>query len=506
MHTPLLIGVLVAFAVATLGSGLFFFSAWRERRAGEYFYFSLVSLCVAAQLAFTALLYGHAVGFAPISIDTIAILLGLPAKIGAAFLLHFALLYGGHRKPWPIMTPVYGIAAAMTWVVLSGGWWTSVPHELVPMTLGGMDVHAWEGVPSRLALPFWAGVLAVLIAVSAIIARVWLRDRRGGRAAFFGHIVMCLAVFNDVGLRFGWFPSVPILPLGFFAFSFGVSVTLIGRYGRAASTLALRSEELQQRSAELDASVRELKQTQQDLLRSEQLAVVGELAAVIAHEVRNPLAIVNNAVASLRKRHTTVDDRRTLLEIINEEMARLDKLVSRLLNYARPVVVNRERVALRELIVRSLTLIEDKPDVNAELSFAGGANEVPGDADLLRQVFENIVTNAVQAMHDKGTLRVNVRAEKWRGERVVSIELVDDGEGMSKQACASALSPFFTTRPTGTGLGLPIVVRIIEAHGGALEIDSRIGDGTTVRILLPQQAGVVLAGDAEDPQRISLLP
>jgi signal transduction histidine kinase len=217
------------------------------------------------------------------------------------------------------------------------------------------------------------------------------------------------------------------------------------------------------------------------------------------------LAIVNNAVASLRKRHTTADDRRMLLEIINEEMARLDKLVSRLLNYARPVAAKHDRINLRELIVRTLALIEDRPGVTAELSFEGGVGDVNGDADLLRQAFENVVTNAVQAMRDQGTLRVAVSRHVIGGVPSIAIDFRDDGEGMDETACEQALSPFFTTRPTGTGLGLPIVGRVIEAHGGALSIQSTPGVGTTVRIALPEQPGRRLLAPAAGRAPISLL-
>jgi signal transduction histidine kinase len=115
-----------------------------------------------------------------------------------------------------------------------------------------------------------------------------------------------------------------------------------------------------------------------------------------------------------------------------------------------------------------------------------------GDANLLRQVFDNLIDNAVQAMSAGGRLTIRVRTWNREGADGLGVDIIDTGEGMDTQVRSRALDPFFTTRPSGTGLGLAIVDRIIEAHGGALDIDSRAGEGTTVTVFLPH-------GSASDP-------
>ncbi len=505
MHTPLLIGVLTSFALTFAGVTAFYLQVWNERRGDrDYLYFALTTASVSVLLGLYAVGFLSAMGIALLPPEWLSRLVVVPSKLGLAFMLHFALLHAGAKRVRAVMSSVYLLALAYCWLGLSGRFWIEAP-SFVTASVAGFELHRWVATPTAAARPFYAAVLVVSLVVAVLMGRHWWRDRRSA-GAFVGAIVFALVMVNEVGLRFDWYPTVPLLPLGFLFFSFGVSLTLLDRYGRTADDLERHNRALQQRSVELDASYRELQLSQQRLVRSEQLAMVGELAAVIAHEVRNPLAIVNNAVASLRKRHTTVDDRKTLLEIINEEMGRLDKLVGRLLNYARPVVLNRQQLPLRDLILRSLAVIEDRRTIDAELSFEGGVTEVYADASLLRQVFENIIVNAAQAMDDEGTLRVTVMRRAQSGVPVLAITFEDDGEGMSEESCEHAMAPFFTTRPTGTGLGLPIVGRIIEAHGGVVRIKSELGKGTMVTILLPERRGARLAPPVERERRISLLP
>jgi len=220
-------------------------------------------------------------------------------------------------------------------------------------------------------------------------------------------------------------------------------------------------------------------------VRKEQLAVVGELAAVIAHEVRNPLAIIANAVAGLRKATISREDHETLLSILDEETSRLNRLVTDLLRYARPVNVQRQHIVLADLIERTLTLMKQRKSFALELKVEAQDVRIWGDGNLLRQVFDNLVDNAVQAMGPGGTLTVCLRPMNDEGVDGVAVDIIDTGEGMDTQVRSRARDPFFTTRPSGTGLGLAIVDRIVDAHGGRFIIDSRAGEGTTVTVFLP---------------------
>lgn len=236
---------------------------------------------------------------------------------------------------------------------------------------------------------------------------------------------------------------------------------------------------------ELSTAQATVERLQRELGTKKQLAVVGELAAAIAHEVRNPLAIIMNAAAGLRRPTIGSEDRATLLSILDEETARLNRLVTDLLRFARPVIIKRSTVSILELARRAEGRLEDKHRLQISVSDQPHLKSVEADANLLRLVFDNLVSNAFQAMPDGGTVEIVV-GEATRGDaQFVRIDIVDQGHGMDEQVLARATDPFYTTRPSGTGLGLPIVQRIVEAHGGQLEIDSTPGQGTRVSLLLP---------------------
>jgi signal transduction histidine kinase len=323
-------------------------------------------------------------------------------------------------------------------------------------------------------------------AVLVLVARTYLQGRREAIAIVVGATVLLATLTNDVGVAAGMFPSGYLVDAGLAALVVGIATTPSARYAVVSKELELRSKELRTRTRELRRSYEELRTAQEELVKKEQLAVVGELAAVIAHEVRNPLAIIANAVAGLRKQSISREDHETLLGILDEETSRLNRLVTDLLRYARPVNIQRTHFSLADLLDRTLGLANtDRKAIKAELQVECHEGRIWGDSNLLRQVFDNLVDNAVQAMGTGGTLTVRVRASTQDGVDGLAVDIVDTGEGMDTQVRSRARDPFFTTRPSGTGLGLAIVDRIVDAHGGHFAIDSRAGEGTTVTVFLP---------------------
>jgi len=266
--------------------------------------------------------------------------------------------------------------------------------------------------------------------------------------------------------------------------SISMSWILVGRFVRT-------SEALEARTRELNASYQDLQQTQAELLAKEQLAAVGELSAVIAHEVRNPLAIIKNAVSGLRRRELPEADRATLHGILDEEAERLNRLVTDLLAFARPVTPQRREVPVAELVSRAIELARaasrSPPEVLVDLDVDGGPATLACDPDLLRQALVNVAENALEAMPRGGTLSVRVESTTLGDEPGVALIFRDSGEGMDATVRSKARDAFFTTRPSGTGLGLAIVERIARAHGGAVELESRHGVGTTVSLVLPDR-------------------
>lgn len=254
-----------------------------------------------------------------------------------------------------------------------------------------------------------------------------------------------------------------------------------------ATTLA--GDALQTKTDELGQSYTDLRSTQARLVRNEQLAAVGELSAVIAHEVRNPLAIIKNALSGLRRKSLQANDRVTLLDILDEETDKLNRLMHDLLAYARPVAPRLTNVELEDVLRRAVERAFGGvlAPVGLEVIIEAQPLDRPllGDPDLLVHAFVNVIENALQAMPQGG--RLTLRGEEAHdGSRAcVAVSISDTGEGMDTIVRSKARDPFFTTRPTGTGLGLAIVERVVRNHGGRIEIDSRHGEGTTVSILLP---------------------
>jgi signal transduction histidine kinase len=262
-----------------------------------------------------------------------------------------------------------------------------------------------------------------------------------------------------------------------------------------ASTLALAdrqvrvASDLSEKSRDLEEAHSLLAQAQHRRGRQEPLAALGELSAVVAHEVRNPLAIVKNAVSSLRRPVLPPEDRETLLEIIGEEAGRLSRLVRDLLAFARPRAATESSIDVRGLVhraVRDATRGEPSLVSRIEVEVAGSA-AVVGDPELLRLALANVVENALHATEAGGKVHVTAR-DLPADDGAVELAVRDEGHGMPVSVARKARDPFFTTRATGTGLGLAIVERVMRSHGGHLSIESEVGRGSTVALVLPQGA------------------
>jgi two-component system sensor histidine kinase HydH len=238
---------------------------------------------------------------------------------------------------------------------------------------------------------------------------------------------------------------------------------------------------------DLRRSYSALARAQAQLVERERLAAIGELAAVVAHEVRNPLSVIFNSLVSLRRLIKLEGNAKMLLDIVNEESDRLNRIVSDLLDYARPVVLNLRKEPLARLIddVVATALSANDGGIRLERDISADLPDVPMDARLLRQAMLNIAINAVQAMSHGGTLVVRARQQLSKDGALLLIEVGDTGPGIPRELRQRIFEPFFTTKSTGTGLGLAVVKRIIESHRGAISVRSEAGLGTTFTIRLP---------------------
>ncbi len=428
----------------------------------------------------------------------------LGAIVATGLNLHFALRYVGVEKSRFVFA-IYGVALVYIGVNLSHSWWVGNEVRVVESSLVGPPIAHFTATPSAAAVSFYVvGVLEVAIA-NALFLRAYLAGKREAATAFGGGIVVLATTVNDVLLISGQLESEFLIPHGFLIYGFAVASTLLFRYQLTAGQLESSVDNLHQRTRELRTSYAELELVQDELVKKEQLAAVGELAAMIAHEVRNPLAVIMNAIAGLRRSGVSETDRETLLSIVDEETARLNRLVTDLLRFARPVSVKRSNISISELVTRA-TSANRGADVRVEIESDSEIREVSADPGLMRLVLDNLIANACQAMPDGGTVRVSIGREQIEDVDHVRVDIQDSGPGMEDDVLTRAIDPFFTTRPSGTGLGLPIVERIIEAHGGTMRIQSESGAGTTVSLLWPlerptapslQSASMVARADAK---------
>lgn len=224
--------------------------------------------------------------------------------------------------------------------------------------------------------------------------------------------------------------------------------------------------------------------------RQDRLATIGSLAAGIAHEIRNPLASLSGSIEMLKNDLHLSGDSKRLMEIVLREADRLNTIITEFLEYARPSASSFGPVLLRSVVDETVSLLKNSRDYRPDISISTGIPPdaiVYGDAQRLRQVFWNLLLNSCQAMPAGGEIIINAAIEPGTNagmERVV-ITVSDSGGGIPAENLTKIFDPFFTTKPGGTGLGLAIVYRIIEDHGGTIDVQSDKGHGTIVTITLP---------------------
>jgi two-component system, NtrC family, sensor histidine kinase HydH len=233
------------------------------------------------------------------------------------------------------------------------------------------------------------------------------------------------------------------------------------------------------------------KEIEGQLRHAERLASLGRLVAGVAHEVRNPLATIRLRVQMCKRDAADAKVKESCV-IALEEIERLNGIVNRLLNFARPIHLELEAVDLRGLVqerIRSFEEMALRNQVQLMTNLPNRKFVTLVDKDRMAQVFDNIIQNAVDAMAERGgTLAVTLASNGMQGEKStgVSVEFQDTGRGMDDTEVGRVFDPFFTTKASGTGLGLSISHELIRAHGGEIKIASEKGRGTNVRITIPE--------------------
>jgi signal transduction histidine kinase len=269
-------------------------------------------------------------------------------------------------------------------------------------------------------------------------------------------------------------------------------VPFLNNEGKPYQYVAIRHDITQRKLAEEKV----LKQAA-ELQRAAQLSFVGELAAGLAHEIKNPLAGIQGAVDILIRRRDKNDPEREALEGMRDEVSRIDSTVRALLGRARPRPVSVVEASLKDIVERAVAVAKGQlidaasrgRHVTINFDPPDDPLILPLDAAQIEDAILNLIINAIEAVESGGQVTVRVgRAQNIHlnePEDEVFVEVADNGLGIKEEDLTRIFNPFFTTRNTGTGLGLPAVRRIARLHGGRVEVSSVVGQGATFTIHLP---------------------
>ena len=231
-----------------------------------------------------------------------------------------------------------------------------------------------------------------------------------------------------------------------------------------------------------------LKQTQTFLLHQEKMVALGELSSTIAHEIRNPLVSIGGFA---RRLYRTIPDEapeKRYSQTIMIEVSRLEGILNDLLSYTREEPLAFKELNLRDILEESLSMVAEKLNeggIKLIKEFPEDLPKVKGDYQQLKQVFFNLFSNSLHAMDGKGTLSLRIRPFSKNGSSMVRVELEDTGSGIDPENLHNIFNPFYSTKESGLGLGLPLVYKIIASHQGQIEVDNHPGEGVKFIITLP---------------------
>ncbi len=298
--------------------------------------------------------------------------------------------------------------------------------------------------PRRLDWIGAAAGLALGLADTWLLTLVGVEMRLGGRDAF----ALVALTFASSCILLGW---------------------LSGRLAMARARLRADAETIRRQQTALVASERAA-------FENEKLAAIGRLAAGIAHEVRNPLGVIRSSAAMVRGHFPPADDAHRACGFILDEIDRLDGLIASLLAFARPTTLRVRPAALHEVVARATALADEtlrRRDATLAAAIAAPDAQLTVDPDLIAQVLLGLVTNAAEAVAPGGHVELRARVEP----SAVVLAVADDGPGVPEADRTRLFEPFYTTKASGTGLGLAMAERIARAHGGELRVVPGAGAG-----------------------------
>jgi len=234
---------------------------------------------------------------------------------------------------------------------------------------------------------------------------------------------------------------------------------------------------------------RQLCEAQESLLQKERLAAIGEMAAGIAHELKGPLVSIGGFAGRLTKKLPHDSNEWGHADLIVREVLRLESILSEILLFSKKATICYHRCNLAQIVKESLAVVTpplEEKRISVTTRFSRQKLVLLGDGQQLKQVFINIILNAVDAMGSGGKLVVQATPDELDGKEAVCVRISDTGGGIPIEALSSIFTPFYTTKENGTGLGLPIANRIITNHGGKIQVVNKPGHGVEFKVILPK--------------------
>lgn len=269
---------------------------------------------------------------------------------------------------------------------------------------------------------------------------------------------------------------------------FFLLAVLVNRFAVALREQTARYQQVAEQLAETN---RQLERAQAEARRSERLAALGQLSAGLAHEIRNPLGVIKGSAEMLTQKLQAGDALSAeLAGYISSEVNRVSALVSRFLDFARPLHADRKPQQILPLLDHALKSVAEQwqgATVEVQRSYEDGLPAIPLDEGLCEQAFVNLIQNAYQAMEKGGTLRVSVARAQKNGRAGIEVRLCDSGPGVPPDLREQIFNPFFTTKQSGVGLGLSIVSKILDEHHGTIRVDGATGEGACFVLFFPAE-------------------
>jgi two-component system sensor histidine kinase HydH len=269
-------------------------------------------------------------------------------------------------------------------------------------------------------------------------------------------------------------------------------VVFLAMVGTLANTLAeglrIQTQRSLRAAEQLSSANLQIRQAEEAVRRSDRLAALGQLSAGLAHELRNPLGTIRGSAEMLTRSVSAENDvAREVAGFIASEVDRANSLITRFLHFARPLELRPDIADLAQTIDRAVANVaREAPGIAIYTNYAPEIPPFSFDAELMERVLYNLILNAAQATAPGGAVTVKMRTAADMAE----ISVIDRGSGIDAKNLGAIFNPFFTTKPQGVGLGLAIVSKIVDEHGGKIAVESEPGKGSVFQVLLPKRPAV----------------